>query len=269
MLTTYELFSFISLIATVAPSPLNAQHQARANWYPPYSSCFNCFLSSWTQGPECATDASLVKTISRVLSPPASATATYTPTQWCSDFLRQTSWKTDSTTSSGISTYTDWTETHLFVTKTDLAHPTSTMYCPIPSAGMECGWDTNTIAPAEQGEDWSIEHGYNPTECQQICLEHSGCKAYRIDGSDASGYHCEIFNVGLGVNGTNLISPTAKGTQWWDRDCQAHIPVRITRFHTHTKELVFIEQYSTPTHSPYLKGFLGLCYTQKEGLLNR
>ncbi|KAH7130458.1 hypothetical protein B0J11DRAFT_252449 [Dendryphion nanum] len=104
------------------------------------------------------------------------------------------------------------------------SHPTSTMYCPIPSAGMECGWDTNTIAPIEQGEDWSIEHYYNPEECQQVCLERDACRAYRIDGSAQRGWNCEIFNVGLGANGTNLISPTPNGKQWWDRNCQKHIP---------------------------------------------
>lgn len=66
------------------------------------------------------------------------------------------------------------------------------MYCPIPSSGMECGWDTNTIAPIDQGEDYSIEHYYNPEECQQVCLEHPLCRAYRVDGSDANGWSCEI-----------------------------------------------------------------------------
>ncbi|KAF2735003.1 hypothetical protein EJ04DRAFT_563824 [Polyplosphaeria fusca] len=172
---------------------------------------------------ECKTNTLLQSTISRVLNPPASETSTYTPTEWCTDFLRQTDWSTVYTTSSGVSTYTDWTITHLFVTKTDLDHPTSTMYCPIPSKGATCGLDSNIIAPIDQGEDWSIEHYYNPEECQQVCLEHPLCKAYRIDGSEEKGWGCEIFNVGLGVNGSNVIS-AKPGTQWWDRNCQQHIP---------------------------------------------
>lgn len=96
------------------------------------------------------------------------------------------------------------------------------MYCPIPSSGMECGWDTNTVAPIEQGEDWSIEPFHNPEECQQVCLEHPLCKAYRID--DAT-WRCEIFNVGIGKNASNLRNPTPNGSQWFDRDCQKHIPV--------------------------------------------
>lgn len=101
------------------------------------------------------------------------------------------------------------------------SHPTSTMYCPSPSPDMECGWDSNTVAPIDQGEDWSIEHYYNNTECQQICLERSACKAYRLQDG-VSG--CEIFNVGLGKGASNVRNPTPHGSQWWDRNCQTHVP---------------------------------------------
>lgn len=114
------------------------------------------------------------------------------------------------------------------------SHPTSTMYCPVPSKGMTCGLDSNIIAPIDQGEDWSIEHYYNPEECQQVCLDHPLCKAYRVDGSAEKGWHCEIFNVGLGVNGSNVIS-AKPGTQWWDRNCQEHVPVSFIAVIIHMK----------------------------------
>lgn len=89
---------------------------------------------------------------------------------------------------------------------------------------MECGWDTNTIAPDSQGEDWSIsDDGIStPEECHQACLSRPACKAYRWDSR--SGNPCEIFNVGLGRGGANLINPTPSGSEWWDRGCQAHLP---------------------------------------------
>ncbi|KAF2690429.1 hypothetical protein K458DRAFT_103184 [Lentithecium fluviatile CBS 122367] len=220
-----SFFVIVALVDLVHAIPLDQKHQARqASIWNPLSPCASCFRSSWTQGPECTTNTILQSTISRVLNPPASETSTYTPTKWCTDYLRQTDWATSYATSSGVSTYTSWTITHLFVTVTDLDHPTSTMFCPIPSSGMECGWDSNTVAPIEQGEDWSIEHYYNPEECQQVCLEHKLCRAYRIDGNTQNGWSCEIFNVGLGRNASNVINPTASGSQWWDRNCLAHIP---------------------------------------------
>lgn len=223
MQSTRIFFSLLSLATSISASPLDVQRlEARQQWNP-FSPCSSCFRSSWTQGAECKTDANLLKTISRVLNPPASETSTYTPTKWCTDYLHQTDWSTTYTTASLTSTYTNWTITHLFVTKTDLDHPTSTRLCPSSSSGMECGYDSNTIAPIEQGEDWSIEHAIPPTECQQVCLEHSACKAYRVDGSDQKGWNCEIFNVGLGKNASNVINATPKGTQWWDRNCQQHV----------------------------------------------
>jgi hypothetical protein len=92
---------------------------------------------------------------------------------------------------------------------------------------MECGWDSNTIAPLDQGEDWSIEHYYNNTECQQVCLDHPNCKAYRLQDGITG---CDIFNVALGAGGSNIISATPSGSQWWDRDCQKYIPVRLTSY---------------------------------------
>jgi hypothetical protein len=92
---------------------------------------------------------------------------------------------------------------------------------------MECGWNSNTIAPLDQGEDWSIEHYYNNTECQQVCLEHPNCKAYRLQDGITG---CDIFNVALGAGGSNIISATPSGSQWWDRDCQKHIPVRFPSY---------------------------------------
>ncbi|KAF1969657.1 hypothetical protein BU23DRAFT_652387 [Bimuria novae-zelandiae CBS 107.79] len=89
---------------------------------------------------------------------------------------------------------------------------------------MECGWDTNTIAPIEQGQDWSVaDEGISSVEeCHQACLERDACRAYRWDGK--SGIPCEIFNVGIGPNGANLLNPTPSGSQWWDRACQSHLP---------------------------------------------
>ena len=113
---------------------------------------------------------------------------------------------------------------HLLTVLTFASHPTSTALCPIPSPAQECGWDTNTIAPDKQQEDWSIsDEGIStPEECHQACLSRPACKAYRWD--DRSGNPCEIFNVGLGRGGANLINPTKGGSEWWDRGCQAHLP---------------------------------------------
>jgi hypothetical protein len=99
------------------------------------------------------------------------------------------------------------------------------MYCPVPSSGMECGYDSNTVAPIEQGQDWSVEKYYNSTECQQICLGKSECRAYRLQDGN---FGCEIFNVGLGKGAKNVINPTPAGSQWWDRNCQKHAPVSDT-----------------------------------------
>lgn len=89
---------------------------------------------------------------------------------------------------------------------------------------MECGWDTNTIAPDRQGQDWSVaDDGIStPEECHQACLTRSSCKAYRWDAKQ--GLPCEIFNVGIGPGGANLINPTSRGTQWFDRACANHLP---------------------------------------------
>ena len=169
-------------------------------------------------------------------------TATFTPDKFCTEFLRPTQLSSVYTTSYGASIHTEWSVEHILITKTDLewvlpfylakeithkqcSHPTSTMYCPLPSAGMECGWDTNTVAPIEQGQDWSIERFQKPEECHQVCLQKSACRAYRIDGSAQDSWQCEIFNVGIGSNGKNLINPTPNGTHWWDRNCPNHLPV--------------------------------------------
>ncbi|KAF2742225.1 hypothetical protein M011DRAFT_291215 [Sporormia fimetaria CBS 119925] len=220
------MFHFLLLLPVahlVSATPV--QLEARETWYPSLTRCSTCFLSSWTQGPECTTDAQLQSSIRRIKTPPAEATATFTPTKWCSDYLRRTDLSTARTTSTGVSTYTTWTIEHLFVTTTDFDHPTSTMYCPIPSSGMECGWDSNTVAPWDQGQDWSVEKGYNAEECQQICLSKPGCKAYRLQDGKSN---CEIFNVGLGKGAKNVVNPTPSGSQWWDRNCQKHAPVGVS-----------------------------------------
>lgn len=99
------------------------------------------------------------------------------------------------------------------------------MYCPMPSQGMTCGIDNpNIVAPEDQQEDWSIEHWVDPEQCLQTCLERDYCKAYRITGNAVDGWYCENFGLGLGVNGSNVISASA-GTVWWDRNCQVHLPV--------------------------------------------
>ncbi|KAG4437320.1 hypothetical protein IFR05_007216 [Cadophora sp. M221] len=107
------------------------------------------------------------------------------------------------------------------------SHPTSTKYCAIPSPGMACGISNpNIVAPEDQQEDWTIEHLYSPEECQQVCLQREGCKAYRVmrvPPEDPIAWNCEIFNLGLGVNGSNVVS-ASKGDQWWDRNCGEHLP---------------------------------------------
>ncbi|ORY18993.1 hypothetical protein BCR34DRAFT_582557 [Clohesyomyces aquaticus] len=223
------LLSLLPLANLLRANPVDVSHKLSPRFYDPFNPCYSCFRSTWTQGAECTTDDTLKRTLSKLTNPPASATSTYTASEWCSQELRQTDWVTATTTSSGVSTYTNWTITHILVTKTDLNHPTSTRYCPIPSAGMECAWSNpNIIAPLDQGEDWSIERGEipNDTECQQICLQHPACKAYWVNGP----YSCEIFNVGLGVNASNVISASKGGNpQWWDRNCPDHVPTECKK----------------------------------------
>ncbi|KAH6707849.1 hypothetical protein BKA61DRAFT_135198 [Leptodontidium sp. MPI-SDFR-AT-0119] len=92
---------------------------------------------------------------------------------------------------------------------------------------MTCGISNpNIVAPEDQQEDWTIEHLYNPEECQQVCLQHEGCKSYRVTQvppKDPVAWNCEIFNLGLGINGSNVVS-ASKGDQWWDRNCGEHLP---------------------------------------------
>ncbi|KAF2473768.1 uncharacterized protein BDR25DRAFT_341045 [Lindgomyces ingoldianus] len=230
MRSTQAVLSLLALVTLLNANPVDVRNKLVPR-FDPFNPCYSCFRSTWTAGPECTTDEHLRSTLSRVTNPPASATSTYTATEWCSNELRQTDWSTVYTTSSGVSTYTNWSITHLFVTKTDLDHPTSTRLCPIPSPSMECGWSNpNIIAPLDQGEDWSIEHYYNSTECQQVCLEHPACKAYRVENADQGGSNCEIFNVGIGVNGSNVISASKGGVpQWWDRDCPDHAPTECKK----------------------------------------
>ncbi|KAK3203002.1 hypothetical protein GRF29_154g1463753 [Pseudopithomyces chartarum] len=217
MASYYQLMALLPLVSLAYASPLEARYDI-------FNPCASCFRSSWTQGPECKTDAYILSTMSRILNPPADATSTYKPVQWCSAVLRQTDYTTFSQTKTTKTTHTDHEYTQPLVTKTDLSHPTATAYCPIPSAGMECGWDTNTIAPDRQGQDWSVaDDGIStPEECHQACLTRSSCKAYRWDAKQ--GLPCEIFNVGIGPGGANLINPTSRGNQWFDRACANHLP---------------------------------------------
>ncbi|KAH7323531.1 hypothetical protein BKA65DRAFT_70605 [Rhexocercosporidium sp. MPI-PUGE-AT-0058] len=196
-------------------------------YFDPYKPCLSCLRSSWTQGPECTSDRYIGSVLTLVTNPPPSATSSYTASSFCSGYLRQTDWSSAYVTSTGPSTYSAWTLAEHLVTVTDLNHPTSTKYCAIPSRGMTCGISNpNIVAPEDQQEDWTIEHFYNPEECQQVCLQHDGCKAYRvtrIPPEDPVAWNCEIFNLGLGVNGSNVVS-ASKGDQWWDRNCGEHLP---------------------------------------------
>lgn len=93
---------------------------------------------------------------------------------------------------------------------------------------MECGWDTNTIGPSEQGLDASVFNDGigSAEECHQACLLRPACKAYRWDSR--IGSPCALFNVGIGPGASNLINPTPGGTQWYDRNCPADIPAGCT-----------------------------------------
>ncbi|KAL5384607.1 hypothetical protein PMIN02_009191 [Paraphaeosphaeria minitans] len=206
----------------------NADRLGPRQAFDPFHSCSDCFRSSWTQGPECRTNTILLSTISRILNPPSVATPTYAPSQWCSDYLRQTDIVTFGVNITAISTSTNVEFYQPIVTKTDLSHPTLTALCPVPSTGMECGWDTNTISPAEQGLDESVLNDGigSAEECHQACLLRPACKAYRWDGR--IGNPCAIFNVGIGPNAANLINPTPGGTQWYDRNCPVDLPAGCT-----------------------------------------
>ncbi|KAF2451210.1 hypothetical protein P171DRAFT_696 [Karstenula rhodostoma CBS 690.94] len=223
MLSHSFLLSLLPLVQLA-----NAEHLEPQKAFDPFHSCSDCFRSSWTQGPECKTNTILLSTISRLLNPPAAATPTYAPSQWCSDYLRQTDLVTFRVNVTAVSTSTSVEFYQPIVTKTELSHPTLTALCPVPSIGMECGWDSNTISPIEQGLDGSVLNDgiASAEECHQACLQRPACRAYRWDGK--IGNPCAIFNVGIGPNAAHLINPTPGGTQWWDRNCPVDIPAGCT-----------------------------------------
>ncbi|PVH75180.1 hypothetical protein DL98DRAFT_14703 [Cadophora sp. DSE1049] len=221
------LANSVGFVLLLGGALAGGQQPVPRQYFNPYQPCLSCLRSSWTQGPECTSDRYINSVLTLVTNPPSSATPTYTASSFCSDYLRQTDWSSTYVTSTGASTYSAWTLAEHLITVTDLSHPTSTKYCAIPSKGMTCGISNpNIVAPEDQQEDWTIEHYYNPEQCQQVCLQHEGCKAYRVTRvppDDPEGWNCEIFNLGLGVNGSNVIS-ASKGDQWWDRNCGEHLP---------------------------------------------
>lgn len=56
---------------------------------------------------------------------PASATSTYNPKKWCSDYLFQTDWSTQWTTTSMVNTYVTYVIEHHLVTTTDYEYDIS------------------------------------------------------------------------------------------------------------------------------------------------
>lgn len=71
-------------------------------------------------------------------------------------------------------------------------------------------------------------------KCHQLCLERPSCKAFNWDNINRfiGDPACRLYNVSLGQNGTNIngphVSPT-ESPQWWDRNCQTHLPTDCAR----------------------------------------
>ena len=92
---------------------------------------------------------------------------------------------------------------------------------------MECGLDSDRglKCPVEWPNLCELEYDYNdtPEQCQQRCLRNPNCRSYRAE--PIYGIPCTIFNMTLGVNGSNLYDrKEGIAGKFWDRNCQQHIP---------------------------------------------
>lgn len=188
--------------------------------------------TSWTREPICTNgeEPALESIISLMKNVPASASATFTPTPYCEEYMRPTDWLVEvhTTTETYTTTvgYDHWHKTT--TTTTDLANPTATSYCPIPSEGVECGWDSNLLYTSKQGQ--AVITNLDPESCQQECLRRKdspACKAYRVyeleRGSGA--WECRLFRNPIDQDWKDWRSGDyARGTQWFNRDCLDHAP---------------------------------------------
>ncbi|KFZ23040.1 hypothetical protein V502_02450 [Pseudogymnoascus sp. VKM F-4520 (FW-2644)] len=191
-----------------------------------------CFLGTWSVGPECTEEAWLTTIVSSMVNPPATET-TYTSTAYCSELLQQTSTSTISITYSATSTHSENTWVYHYTTVTDYDHPTSTVWCPKPSQSQVCGIEFHhTIYATDMRPIWPQDTiRYVDVEtCHQRCLGDAACHSFLIDRSSSGGdiIDCSLFGENLGINGTRAEHPptlaTASGYGWYDRNCPEFLP---------------------------------------------
>ncbi|KFY27984.1 hypothetical protein V493_03167 [Pseudogymnoascus sp. VKM F-4281 (FW-2241)] len=192
-----------------------------------------CFLGTWSAGPDCTDDAWLTTIVSSMVNPPPAET-TYTPTAYCSELLQQTSTSTISVTYSATSTHSENEWVYHYTTVTDYDHPTSTVWCPKPSKGQVCGIefhhtiyasDMRPIFPQDTIRYVDVE------TCHQRCLGDAACHSFLIDRSRSGGgiIDCSLFGENLGINGTRAEHPptplaTPNSYGWYDRNCPNFLP---------------------------------------------
>ncbi|OBT90709.1 hypothetical protein VE02_00592 [Pseudogymnoascus sp. 03VT05] len=170
-----------------------------------------CFLGTWSAGPECTETAWISTIVSQLVNPPATETA-YTPTAYCSEVLQQTSTSTVRITYSATSTLSYNTYIYDYTTKTDYDHPTSTVWCPKPSKSQVCGIEFHhTIYASDMQVIWPQDtiRYVDVNTCHQRCLGDAACHSFLIENSSTGGdiIDCSLFGENLGINGTRAEHP--------------------------------------------------------------
>ncbi|KFZ06709.1 hypothetical protein V501_07160 [Pseudogymnoascus sp. VKM F-4519 (FW-2642)] len=192
-----------------------------------------CFLGTWSAGPECTETAWISTIVSQLVNPPATETA-YTPTAYCSEVLQQTSTPIVRVTYSATSTISQNTYIYNYVTETDYDHPTSTVWCPKPSQSQVCGIEFHgTIYATDMQPIWPQDtiRFVDVNTYHQRCLGDAACHSFLIQGSSSGGdiIDCSLFGANLGINGTRAEHPptplaTPSGKGWYDRNCPEFLP---------------------------------------------
>ncbi|KFY13599.1 hypothetical protein V492_03161 [Pseudogymnoascus sp. VKM F-4246] len=192
-----------------------------------------CFVGTWTAGPECKETAWVSAIVSKVLNPPPTETA-YTPTAYCSEVLQQTSTSTVLVTYSATSTHSENKWVYDSTTIKDYDHPTSTVWCAKPSKSQVCGIEFHhTIYASDMRQIWPQDtiRFVDVETCHQRCLGDAACHSFLIDQSSTGGdiIDCSLFGENLGINGTRAEHPptplaTPSGNGWYDRNCPEFLP---------------------------------------------
>ncbi|OBT70405.1 hypothetical protein VE03_00211 [Pseudogymnoascus sp. 23342-1-I1] len=192
-----------------------------------------CFLSTWSVGPECTEEAWITTIVDRMVNPSATDT-TYTSTAYCSELLQQTFTSTIRVTYSATSTHSENEWVYHTSTVTDYDHPTSTVWCPNPSQSQVCGIEFHrTIYDDDMRTIWPRDtiRYVDAKTCHQRCLGDAACHSFLIDHTNgAEGIiDCSLFGENLGINGTRAEHPptplaTASDFGWYDRNCPEFVP---------------------------------------------